>query len=272
MRVTTVTVLGALAVACGGSAFTAAEPGDGNVGTETGSGSDGSTETGGGTADASCPSFCGGQPGQAAFCSDFDKEPSPTDWTTTIATNGGTVMLTQALEVSCPNALVVIVPQVATAAGSAAAKVTKDIPGGRTPHAIVALEVYLPSNDTKSYVTYFGVRPTAELATGVYFTHHGDTVWFLSSSTSPSIVGLSVPPLTGAWNAMTLDVTFGSGSAGAVTLTYMGADHANHVVSGGGTTANASVGGVTVEVGMLASGITEAAFTAYYDNVVVTLN
>jgi hypothetical protein len=135
------------------------------------------------------------------------------------------------------------------------------------------VEAYLPSNDTKSYVAFFGVRPTAE-QTGAYVTHHGDAFWFISAFapvTGSINVAINPAPLTGAWNHMTLDVHFGQGNAGSVTLTYTGADNMMHTATGTGTTANAAVAAVSAAAGMAVSGFTgaEAAFDAYYDNVVV---
>lgn len=47
--------------------------------------------------------------------------------------------------------------------------------------------------------------------------------------------------------------------------------HARHTVTGTGTTTTASVLGVTLEVGMGVTGTTEAAFLAYYHNVVLVV-
>jgi hypothetical protein len=203
------------------------------------------------------------------FCSDFDAEMMPTDWSVVSTTNGGMVSIEQTDTVSCPNALGISLPQV-MAGGSttgAVARVTKAIVTGSTiPRLVLKLEAWLPSNDTMSYVSYFGMRPTAEAATGIYLTHHADAYWFLTNASNANI-GLSVGPLTGAWNEITLDVVFGN--PGKVTLTYTGSDNAVHMVQGSGDFANNPAAGVTVDVGMVAYGETEAAFDAYYDNVVI---
>jgi hypothetical protein len=236
---------------------------DAQQGSDTGTNDTGSPDTG---ADASCPSFCGSV-STSLFCSDFDGESTPADWTSTVTTAGGTIAVEGSQDVSCPHGLSSSVPQVANSAGTAA-KVVKNISSISTlTHVVLKLEVYLPSNDTQSYVAFFGVRPTAELGTGVYLTHHGDPYWFLTSAQFGNVnIGITIPPLTGAWNEMTLDVHLGQ--SGAVSLTYTGSDNAPHTVTGNGNTATTASGNVTVEVGMQA-GTTEAAFEAYYDNVVV---
>lgn len=244
-------------------------------GVDTGMADTGGSDTGG---DASCtgPDFCSSIK-NPLFCSDFDMELMPTDWTT-VTSGGGTVAIVQNEEVSCPNGLHSSVPMAATSTTMGpVAKVTKAITSmlSTTTHVVIDIEVYLPSNDTKSYVSFFGVRPTAEVGTGAYVTHHGDAFWFISTAGFANgnlNVAISPAPLTGAWNHMTLDVHFGSLTAGSATLTYTGADNMSHMVTGTGTTANAAVtGGVTLEAGMQVSGFTgaEAAFDAYYDNVVL---
>ncbi len=81
-------------------------------------------------------------------------------------------------------------------------------------------------------------------------------------------IAIDPAPLTGAWNAMKLDVTFAA-QAGAVSFTYMGADNAQHTITGNGMTAASPVQSITAEVGMEAPYGTEAAFATYYDNVVL---
>lgn len=127
---------------------------------------------------------------------------------------------------------------------AADAKVTKDV--------VLDAEAYLPSNDTKSHVAFFGVRPTLEPKGGIFVTH-----------------AINPAPLTGAWNAMKLDVVFGASNA-AVALTYTGDDNAQHTINASGMTAAAPVASVTVETGMEAPYGTEAAFSASYDNVVLS--
>jgi hypothetical protein len=234
--------------------------------TDTGTGTDGSGGDG-----ATCPDYCAGI--KSLFCSDFDGEQAPTDWTATVATAGGAVVVAGTQNKSCPNGLHSSVPAAAgnTLAGPIAL-VAKDVANGGA-HVVLDADVFLPSNDTKSYVGFLGVRPTAEQGTGAFVTHHGDAFWFISNAASGNInIAINPSPLTGAWNHMTLDVHFGQGNAGSVSLTYTGTDNATHVATGMGTTANAAVtGGVTVEAGMFVSGYTgsEAAFDAYYDNVVL---
>jgi len=272
-----VVCVGVILVACGGVDGTL--PGDGG-----GSGPDASADDAAqqpdtapapdGATDAiavdapSCPSFCAST--KSLFCSDFDGESSPTDWTSTVATGGGAATIVQSEDVSCPNGLHSSLPMI-TAQSGASAKVTKNIVSvSNLTHVVLDLDVYLPSNDTSSYVAFFGVRPTNEVGTGVYLTHHGDPYWFLTSAQFGNVnIGITIPPMTGAWNHMTLDVHLGV--TGAVTLTYTGSDNVQHMVSGNGNTAANASGDVTVEVGMQSLGATEAAFDAYYDNVVLKM-
>jgi len=63
----------------------------------------------------------------------------------------------------------------------------------------ISLAAHLPANDTVTYVTYFGLRPTADVDTGAYLTHHGDAYWFISNIAFDTNIGVTVAPLTGAW-------------------------------------------------------------------------
>jgi hypothetical protein len=271
-----VTLFG-LVASCGGSDDSAlmndsgmdvATGNDGNSGQDVQQGTDGGNDTGADSSDASCPSFCGSVT-TSLFCSDFDMETMPADWTSTVTMGGGAIAVESMQDVSCPNGLHSSLPMVANSTGALEGKVTKNISTvALLNHVVLKLEVYLPSNDTHSYVAFFGVRPTAEAGTGVYLTHHGDAFWFLTSAQAGNAnIPVTVAPLTGAWNQMTLDVVLGSN--GAVSLTYTGSDNMTHTATGSGNTASMASGNVTVEVGMQATGATEAAFDAYYDNVVV---
>jgi hypothetical protein len=273
-----------LVTACGGTGddLLLQDGGDASTGSDVQQSQDGSADTGKGGdvgADANdaavCPGYCAGLTTKNLFCSDFDNEVAPTDWTATIATGGGAVVVAGTQDVSCPNGLHASVPQSGgnTQVGPIAL-VSKDIASGGA-HVVLDADVYLPSNDTKSYVGFLGVRPAGEQASGAFVTHHGDAFWFVSAAapSSGSInIAINPAPLTGAWNHMTLDVRFAQGNSGSITLTYTGADNASHMVTGTGTTANAAItAGVTVESGMFVAGFTgsEAAFDAYYDNVVL---
>ncbi len=160
-------------VACGGSAGSPLE-GDGgddgsalndaSVGNDSSTGKDSSTgsdSSSGG--DASCPSFCASLNGTSIFCSDFDGESTPVDWTNSIVSQGGAITIVQNEEVSCPNGLGATLPLIANVSTTAAdAKVTKDVAAvTNATHAEIDLEAYLPANDTKSYIVFFGVHPTA---------------------------------------------------------------------------------------------------------------
>ncbi len=274
-----------IAVACGGTGDDSllGDGGDASNNTDVTQNQDGQAgDTGNGgdssTADASdaasCPDYCTGLSTKNLFCSDFDGEVAPTDWTATVATGGGAVVIAGGQNVSCPNGLHASVPQSAgNALAGPIALVSKDVATAGN-HVVLDADVYLPSNDTKSYVGFLGVRPTGEQGSGAFVTHHGDAFWFVSVAQPANgtlNIAISPAPLTGAWNHMTLDVHFGQNNAGSVTLTYIGADNASHMVTGMGTTANAAVTGATVEAGMFVAGFTgsEAAFDAYYDNVVL---
>jgi hypothetical protein len=270
MRILMPIALAAIAAACGG---TDGSPllGDGG-GSDTGNQTDGNPNKDGEGIDVttdtgpSCPSFCGTVKG-SFFCSDFDTESMPADWSGVSATNGGTVDVEQSQTRSCPNALGVSMPKV-TSGGPVSARVTKNIVTGSTiGHLLLHVSAFLPGNDMTSFVSYFGMRPTSEATTGAYLTHHGDPYWFLSNGNFTTNIGITPPPMTNAWNDMTLDVEFGN--PGKVTLTYTGTDNAQHMTTGPGVTANNAPGGVTVDVGMWTNGMTEAAFSAFYDNVVV---
>jgi hypothetical protein len=232
---------------------------------------------------ASCPDYCASLMPAPAFCSDFDSETMPTDWTQLTTGMGGTVTIEQADEVSCPNGLAAALPQISnqTPTTLADAKVRKDVAAiTSVTEATLSLDAYLPA-DTMSYISFFGVRSTADDKSGIYLTHHGDTAWFLTQDGFGLNVQVTPAPLTGAWNDMTLDVVFGGQQTDKVTFTYTGADMTSHVITcmgaqccGGtnctGVTASAPVASVSAEIGMESTGNTEAAFTTYYDNVVLT--
>jgi hypothetical protein len=136
------------------------------------------------------------------------------------------------------------------------------------PRAVLDLWLYLPVEDTTSYVTYFYLQPGDVLPLGL--THHGDPFWFLSSAPCCAInVGLTPSPLVGAWNHMRLDVIYDT-NMGSAKLTYDGDDLQAHTATYDGPTANIVPKEVTVSVGMDAPGVPQAGFVAYYDNVVVT--
>jgi len=292
-RLTSIVLGGVIVCACGGSnGSPLTDGGSGSDGTTDGSANDGSSQdvsvadaSSDGADGANCPDFCSGMTPSPAFCSDFDSESTPADWTQLTTSMGGTVTVEQADEVSCPNGLSATLPQITgqSQVTIADAKVRKDVVSIATvTEATVKLEGYLPSNDTMSYVSYFGVRATADDKSGIYLTHHGDTDWFLTQDGFGLNVGVTPAPLTGAWNEMTLDVVFGNQATDKITFTYTGADNATHIItcsgaqccSGGsncpGVTATGPVAGVSVEIGLESTGDTEAAFTAYYDNVVLT--
>jgi hypothetical protein len=139
---------------------------------------------------------------------------------------------------------------------------------GAAPHVVLDLWVYLPVEDTASFVTYFSLQPGDALPLGL--THHGDPDWFLSSAPCCAInVWLTTPPLAGAWNHMSLDVVYDT-RAGSAALSYEGVDRQPHTVTFDGPTALNVPAAVTASVGMDAPGATEAPFAAYYDNIVVT--
>jgi hypothetical protein len=289
-RLGSIVVVGVIVCACGGSSGTELTDGGGgsDTGTDGSSVTDGSSNQDSSSSDASdaanCPDFCATITPTPAFCSDFDSESMPADSTQLTTSMGGAVTIEQADQVSCPNGLAATLPQI-TGQGQdsiADAKVRKDVASIATvTEAIVKLDGYLPSNDMASYVSFFGVRSTTDPKSGIYLTHHGDAFWFLTQGGFGLNVGVTPAPLTGAWNEMTLDVVFGNQSTDKVTFTYTGVDNATHVVTcsgaqccGGstcaGVTASAPVASVSVEIGMEASGNTEAAFATYYDNVVLT--
>jgi hypothetical protein len=219
--------------------------------------------------DAGCPSFCATHTPMAGTCSDFDESSAiPSTWTV-VTNSGGSVTISEAEAVSCSNSLSADLPQV-TLGSVTSADALADTPFALSSASTASLdlEVYLPDNDTKSYVTFFALKLGDGAALGLQ--HHGDAFWFLgnSSYTSSINVSLTTAPLVGAWNHMTLTVVYGP-SAGSATLTYEGEDHAMHTVNFTGATSSGSASGGTAIVGMSAPGQTEAEFTAYYDNVIV---
>ncbi len=266
--------------ACGGSSGSDLLDGGGDSGNNADSqnGPDGQAQdvaNGSDSSDgtANCPDFCATVNPTPAFCSDFDKEATPADWSATNVTNGGAVTIASAEEVSCPSGLSVSLPMISLGStNTSQAKVVKNVAAIQSAlHAVLKLEAFLPSNDTASYVIFFGVRSTADTKSGIFLTHHGDAFWFLTQNGFGMNVAIPTAPLTGAWNAMTLDVHFGGAQSGSVSFTYTGTDNATHTVNANGATANAAVASTTIEVGMEAPGTTEAAFSAYYDNVVLTV-
>lgn len=243
--------------------------------TFVGPGADGGSDSDGGGAACAPTGFCAAQAG-SAFCSDFDNESTPSDWL--IDTTSGSVTLTQAFATSCPNGLAVSLPLVTTApvAGSTSHARAGKVITGAASNVIVDLDVYLPANDTTSYVNFFTVRPTGDLPAAISLEHHADAFWFLANmvNTNTKFTGLASPPLTGAWNHMHLVVIFDNGGGGSASLTYQKQDGTPTTVTTNGQTAsdNFSTSSVTLEVGMAAPNTTEADFSAYYDNVVVTFN
>jgi|HubBroStandDraft_1064217.scaffolds.fasta_scaffold219589_1 hypothetical protein len=279
------------AAACGGASSSpltgAGAPDSGthpgsDTGTDSGSdsgtqpGSDSATDSGTdsgkpdtGSVDAGCPSFCAKHTPADGTCDDFDESSAVPSSLKITTSAGGSVTISMAEAFSCSNSLSASLPMVlGNSAGSADAFAA--IGFAAATQVTLDLEVYLPAADMESFVTYFALKLGDNSALGLQ--HHADPDWYLSNGPSFSInEGLNTAPLVGAWNHMTLTVVY-SATSGSASLTYEGVDHAPHTVSYSGATESASspVGGEAI-VGMVASGKTEAAFTAYYDNVVVSV-
>ncbi len=234
----------------------------------TDSGSD-SGQRDAGDADAGCPAFCATHGPAKGACADFDESAAvPKAWKVT-ASDGGTVTISMAEAFSCSSSLSSALPMESiSSVGSADAYAA--IPFITQDDGIVSLdlEVYLPTNDTMSYVSFFALVQADAGPLGLQ--HHADASWYLSDGPTITIdQQLTTPPLVGAWNHMTLTVLF-SRTAGTASLMYEGDDHAPHTVSFSGPTSPGAAANGEAFVGMIATGATEGAFTAYYDNVVLT--
>jgi hypothetical protein len=223
-----------------------------------------------GPVDAGCPSFCASHTPTDGTCNDFDESSTIPSALKVTTSNGGTVAVSMAEAFSCANSLSSSLPmETGSSVGGSDAYAAIPFTLG-TGTVTLDLEVYLP-NDMTSYVLFFGLAVGNSNALGL--EHHGDTDWFLSNGPSLTInQGLTTPPLVGAWNHMTLTVLY-SETAGTASLAYEGNDHTPHTVMYSGptlfSTATPTMGQAIV--GMAASAMTEAPFTAYYDNVVVTV-
>jgi hypothetical protein len=219
--------------------------------------------------DAGCPSFCAKHTPTPGSCNDFDESSSIPSDLTVVANDGGSVTISETEAVSCTNSLSAELPMIGSPSTSAAVAFAEGPFTASSSTITLDLDVYLP-DDTMSYVTFFALKLGDGLPLGLQ--HHGDAFWFLgNSSQAPETsinVGLTTPPLVGAWNHMTLEVVY-STTAGSATLTYEGDDHTTHsVMFSGATTASSSSDGMAL-LGMIAPETTETAFATYYDNVVL---
>jgi hypothetical protein len=219
--------------------------------------------------DAGCPSFCATHTPKNGTCDDFDESKAvPSDWTV-VVNDGGSVAISEAEAFSCSSSLSAYLPMITISSVMAASALAENaFKVGST--VTLDLEVYLPDNDMTSFVTYFALRLGNDAALGLQ--HHGDGDWFLgnSSTSFPINTALPMPPLVGAWNHMALAIDY-STSAGSATLTYEGSDLTAQSVMFSGATETGAYPDGTAIVGMSAPFETEAAFTAYYDNVIVRI-
>lgn len=280
---------------CGGAAFSASTGGDAgtsddgagmppvdggadghDTGTPTDSDGGGSTEGGvasdsalAADADAGCGSFCALHP-DALLCSDFDEQAvmqPPSGWNV-MASTGATVLVSNAQAESCDHSVLSELPVLGSNGGTAEATQQVHITG-TSPHVVLDLWVYLPVQDTTSFVTYFSQQLGGGSPIGL--AHHGDSTWYLNSNPPCCVIDqpLTTPPLVGAWNHMVLDVVYGT--SGMASLAYEGSDMQAHVVTyTGGILVPTGAAAATVLLGMVAPGTTQASFSAYYDNVLVT--
>jgi hypothetical protein len=289
------TCVAAVLCGCGGAAFSASTGGDAGIsddgagmppveggadghdtGTPTGSDGGGPTEGSvigdsglAGEAEAGCGSFCALHT-NALLCADFDQQAAmqpPSGWNV-MASTGATVIVSDAQAESCDHSLLSELPVLPSTGGTAAATQQVHVTG-TSPHVVVDLWVYLPAQDSTSFVTYF----SQQLGSGspIGLTHHGDSSWYLDSNPPCCVINqpLTTPPLVGAWNHMVLDVVYGT--SGMASLAYEGSDMQAHVVTyTGGILIASGAAAATVSLGMVAPGTTEAGFSAYYDNVFVT--
>jgi hypothetical protein len=289
MTLVSVVVLG-LATACGGVESSLADAGresgtdaatqsgrDSGIhnGTDSGthpatdSGRDSGTHSGrdAGGGDGGCPSYCAMFTPGDGTCADFDESSVvPKAWKVTTS-EGGTVTISTAEAFSCSNSLSSTLPMESVSVGSADAYAASSFITPDDGVVSLDLEIYLPTNDTMSYVSFFALVQADAGPLGLQ--HHADANWYLSDGPTVTIEQqLTTPPLLGAWNHMTLAVRF-SRTAGTASLTYEGNDHAPHAVSySGPTSPGAAVNGEAF-LGMIATGATEGDFTTYYDNVFV---
>jgi hypothetical protein len=220
--------------------------------------------------DAGCPSFCATHTPKTGTCNDFDESNAvPSDWTV-VVNDGASVTVSEAEAFSCSNSLSAYLPMITTSTVMGASALAENAFKASGSTVTLDLEAYLPDNDMKSFVTYFALKLGNDPALGLQ--HHGDGNWYLgnSSTSFPINMALPMPPLVGAWNHMILAIDYTT-SAGSATLTYAGSDSTPQSVMFSGVTETGAYPDGAAVVGMSAPFETEAAFTAYYDNVIVRI-
>src|SRR5277367_6891986 len=105
-RLTFIVVAGVIVCACGGADGTLGDAGLGGDAANDVSSNDGSTQdvsqdspsSSDANDAATCPAYCAGLTPTPTFCSDFDNESTPADWTQTVTGMGGTITVEQSDE------------------------------------------------------------------------------------------------------------------------------------------------------------------------------
>lgn len=229
--------------------------------------------------DAGCnanDSFCSAVNTPHGFCADFDldlENTLPSPWND--YTNAGYIRVVSNEWLSCPHALGAMLPLqdggVSPDGGWRAAAARGAINAlNALTSATLELDAYLPSDD-HTFLTFFAL--VAATSTGNTFaiglSHHAQGWYLDSSSTDPFVsVALPTPPPANAWSHMKLDVPYND-TTGTVSLSYVDASNDTIVVTSP-PIQTVGVLGVSASVGLQSPGVTENAFTAYYDNVQLT--
>jgi hypothetical protein len=276
MRLTRFVYLTALGVACSADTFTGGDSGGGkDAGVDGDSVDAPSIDTGSVDSASDAPgtpcspvAFCKGQVTMPNYCSDFDGENVLGDWTGVSQTTGANISIQAAFAVSCPHGVQSLVPAHSGDAGVGDYATTYYDYATLMTHAILQLDVYIPSTSKGANAVFFGVRPKGDVTKGAYLVRHESGAFFVESTDGTTSIALSILPLLDAWNRMTLDVILNSlSSTNAIKLTYIDSANGQTAVMGLGATASSTLNGVTIEIGVHTRFGTSPSFTAYYDNV-----
>jgi hypothetical protein len=255
--------------------------------TDTFTGPDGSTGSDGGSSDdrnggdaAPCTSnFCGSQ--SHTTCDDFD-EAIPPKWANDITATGATIDPTQSTATSCPNAMQVVFPVVATAIGEPHAYAVAQL--GTSAHDVTlafdALIPQFPSSSTGNVDGFviFGLRETVDGSWSVRLERSPDQHWFVrlhqGTGTSQNLGGSNVDDiLLGAWNHMSLTVHYAADNTGTASFTYQN-DKAPVTVQLANVQTMGTAAGeyLTFAAGAAALSATSKPYTFLYDSIAIDAN
>jgi len=269
-----------LVAACTPDSFASADAGDAGHG--GGDDAEGSPDvgSGGGDGGGTCApndNACQGMTIQRGFCSDFDLDTAgtvPSSWTD--QSTSGSALVDPTSFHSCPHSLLASLPPEPDAGvpevGWRAYASRAPVGGASGAIAKVTLDLWVNLPNPHSYVSFFALAydNSGGTPSAIALSHHVDQNWYIDSTdpTTPVQVELPYVPLTGDWNHMTLVVPLGS-VAGPVVLTYTDDKQVTRTATSAAVALSGS--NVSAALGIAALGGTEAAFKAYYDDVVLTV-